>query len=142
MKTRTFLAASLLVLVSVGLAVHGAAPNKVADFMQLKLAHSQKLLEAVALEDYNAIAKNAQSLSLLCEDEQWKVFQTPDYMRHSDAFRHTANAIIAAADDKNLDGAALGYVSLTLQCVQCHKYVRDVRRADAGGPPVLLGQLR
>jgi hypothetical protein len=126
-----------------GFAVWASQPNKVADFMRIKLAKSQSLLEGLALEDFDAIAKNAQALSLLCEEETWRVIQTPEYLAHSEHFRRTANAVAKAAQEKNLDGAALGYVGLTMQCVECHKYVRDVRRAELDGdlnlaPPVRM----
>ena len=125
---------TVVLLLAAGLMVYalpGSAdqPNKVGGFMRLKLTRSQELLEGIALEDFAKIAKNAEAISLLCEDELWQVFQTPEYLAHSEQFRRTANSIIKAADDENLDGAALGYVALTLQCVDCHKYVRDVRMA-------------
>lgn len=106
-----------------------AEPNKVGGFMRLKLARSQELLEGIALEDFSKIEKNAQAISLLCEDELWQVLRTPDYLAHSEHFRRTADSITKAARKKNLDGAALGYVALTMQCVECHKYVRDVHTA-------------
>ena len=108
----------------------GNQPNKVGDFMKLKLQKAQALLEGIALEDYDQIQKNAQGLSLLCEEEAWRVFQTPDYLQHSEQFRRSADSILNAAKKKNLDAAALGYVAMTMQCVSCHKYVRDVRMAS------------
>jgi hypothetical protein len=38
------------------------------------------------------------------------------------------------ARQKNLDGAALKYVELSLKCVNCHKYVRGVRMAAIAEP--------
>jgi hypothetical protein len=35
--------------------------------------------------------------------------------------------LIEKAREKNLDGAALSYVEMTLSCVKCHKHVREVR---------------
>ena len=35
-------------------------PNKVSDFMRLKLQHSQKVLEGIALEDFDEIAEHSQ----------------------------------------------------------------------------------
>ena len=104
-------------------------PNKAGDFMRLKLDRTQKLLEGIALEDFEMVEKNAQGLSLLCEEEIWHVFQTPDYLKHTELFRRAADDIVKAAKAKNVDGAALSYVGLTMQCVQCHKHVRDVRMA-------------
>jgi hypothetical protein len=36
------------------------------------------------------------------------------------------------AKKKNLDQATVAYNQLTTKCVQCHKYVRSVRMAQAG----------
>lgn len=107
----------------------GEEPNQVAAFMRTKLARSQELLEGIALEDYAKIKDNSQAISRLCDDERWQVLLTPDYVAHSERFRRAAILIAEAADEKNLDGAALSYIALTMQCVECHKYVRDVRTA-------------
>jgi hypothetical protein len=106
-----------------------AVANDVHEFMQLKLNHSQKVLEGIALEDYEAISKHSQAISLLSQEASWQVLQTPDYLQHSAEFRRAADALTAAAKKKNLDGAALAYVDLTMKCVNCHKYVRGVRIA-------------
>lgn len=107
-------------------------PNKVSEFMKLKLQHAQKLLEGLVMEDFDTIEKNSQSLSLLSQAETWQVLQTPDYLQHSGEFRRAANAVTNAAREKNIDGAALAYLEMTMKCVNCHKYVRDVRMANAG----------
>lgn len=107
-------------------------PNKVADFMRLKLTHAQRLLEGLAVEDFDAIVKHAQELSLLSQEATWKVLQTEEYLQHSLEFRRTAYAIKKAGEDKNLDGAALAYVDMTMKCINCHKYVRGVRTASGG----------
>lgn len=102
-----------------------AKPNDVSAFMRLKLEHSQKILEGVALEDFPQIKQHAQKLAWLTLDENWQVLQTPEYRDHSRDFQQIANRLSKAADEKNLDGAALWYVQLTLNCVNCHKHVRD-----------------
>jgi hypothetical protein len=104
-------------------------PAKVSDFMKLKLNHAQKSLEAITIEDYAAMAKHAQALSLLSREATWRVLQTEEYVQHSTEFRRTADALGAAAKKKNVDAAALAYVDLTMKCVNCHKYVRGVRMA-------------
>jgi cytochrome c556 len=55
------------------------------------------------------------------------VLQTADYRTYSAQFKQIANRLTKAAKEKNLDGAALDYVQLTLNCVDCHKHVRDHR---------------
>lgn len=98
-------------------------------FMRPKLAHAQGLLEGLSLGQFEKIAADAQALSLLSREAEWQVLQTEDYLHYSGEFRRAAEAIRKAAEKKNLDAATLGYVTLTVKCVECHKYVRDVRTA-------------
>lgn len=99
-------------------------------FMRAKLQHAQKLIESLAVEDYEAMAKSSQEMSLLTLAEQWQVLQTADYLHESMAFRRSSDAMTAAAKKKNLDGAALAYVEMTMQCVKCHKMVRHAKMAS------------
>ena len=131
MKLGTLVAACL----SIGFALISTSgrtdePNKTAGFMRLELAHSQQLLEGLALNDARMVEKNAQALSTLTRDEMWQVLQTPEYLQYSVDFRKAADAVAAAAGKQNLDGAVLAYMGLTMQCVECHKHVRDVRMAS------------
>ncbi|MBI3463351.1 MAG: hypothetical protein HY000_09870 [Planctomycetes bacterium] len=102
-------------------------PSNVAVVMRIKLDHSQKVLEGIAIEDFLLIEKNARQLSLLSQAADWQVLQTPDYLQHSLDFRRSADALASAARNKNLDGAALAYVQMTMNCVNCHKYARSAR---------------
>ena len=100
-------------------------PDQVAPFMRVKLAHSQDVLEGLAVEDFDLIDRGAQQLSLTSEDASWQVLQTEDYARMSADFRRSCDRLREAARAKNLDGAALAWMEVTMKCVQCHKYVRD-----------------
>lgn len=102
-----------------------AEPDRVAVFMRAKLAHSQDVLEGLAIEDFDLIEKAAQQLSLVSEDASWQVLQTEDYARQSADFRRSCDSLRRAAKARNLDGAALAWMEVTLKCIQCHKYVRD-----------------
>lgn len=109
----------------------GAAPRAdLSDFMRVKLKHSQLVLEGLVMGDFEKIAKNAQDMSLLSLAETWQVLQTPQYIEYSRKFRAAADALSEAAKKKNLDQAAEDYNRVTLRCVECHKYVRDVRMAS------------
>lgn len=114
--------------------VSAQEPNKVSEFMRAKLVHSQKVLEGLATENFDQIAKNAQDLSLLSQAATWQVLQTAEYRDRSTEFRRSADALAEAAKKKNLEGAALAYVDVTMKCVNCHKYVRQVRMARAPAP--------
>jgi len=107
--------------------------------MQQKLGHAQKVLEGVAIKDFDLIEKHADELIILSKKAEWAVLQTPEYTRQSDDFRRNADSLAKAAKDKNLDGAALAYVQVTMSCVNCHKHVREVRMASLPGAPGLTG---
>lgn len=134
----------LLVLPFVGLTlVLSAAPrtfqqlpdkSKNKEFMRRKLVHSQKVLEGVVLEDFDLIEKNAKMLSMLSQAAEWRVIPRVDYNYYSAEFRSNADALAKAAAEKNLDGAALKYVELTLNCVNCHKFIRGIRYANPEKP--------
>jgi hypothetical protein len=127
MKRTLLITVTALAGVSVlGLRGYGEQPNKVSTFMKAKLTHSKSVLEGLTTEDYKLVAKNAQDLALLSQAATWKVLQTEDYLKHSNEFRRSADELKKAADEKNLDGATLAYVQMTMNCVKCHKYVRKV----------------
>lgn len=109
-------------------AAQAAGSDQTAAFMRAKLNHSQNVLEGLAVEDYDLIAKGAQQLALASQASDWQVLQTEDYIRQSSEFRRACDSLGAAAKAKNLDGAALAWMEVTLKCVQCHRYVRDQNR--------------
>jgi hypothetical protein len=103
--------------------------SKVQDLMKAKLEQSQKILEGIALNDFEKIAKHAEELIQISKKVEWRVLRTPQYEMHSNEFRRNADTLVQNANKKNLDAAALSYVELTLNCVRCHKYIREVRMA-------------
>lgn len=104
---------------------HGEAGQEQSMFMRAKLVESQKILEALALEDYKTILNSANQLKLLSLDSNWQVLTTEDYVWYSKDFRRAADALAEGAAKKNLDAALLGYIRLTQSCVSCHKHVRS-----------------
>jgi hypothetical protein len=101
--------------------------QKITPLMQLKLDKSKQILEGLALEDFDKIGKNARSLKLLSMESGWKVIQTEEYAKQSRDFRRTCDLIAEAAADKDTGRAALGYVAMTVRCVECHAYMRKHR---------------
>lgn len=94
------------------------------EFMRDKLELSQKLLEGLANEDYDLLIAKATRLSAMSQEAGWQVFENPEYAEHSLTFRKNVDALIRAAKNKNLDGATLAFVRVTMNCVDCHKFVR------------------
>ena len=97
--------------------------------MQRKLEYTHNILQALMLENFDAIERNSERLRQLSEASNWNVIRTHEYTRHSSEFSRAVDALKKAAQEKDLDAAALAYVEMTLKCVQCHKYVRGVDRA-------------
>ena len=100
----------------------GTAPR--AAFMRLKLEPVKDVLEGIALEDFDRITAAATRIHALSLDESWMVIQTDEYRRQSDEFRRAVKLMVDAAKDKNIDGATLGYMQMTLNCVRCHRQLR------------------
>jgi hypothetical protein len=107
--------------------------KELRDLMQRELKASQRVLEGIALNNFEQIARNGEELILISKDAEWKVLKTPMYELHSNEFRRNAEGLIRAAKDRNLDGATLAYVDMTLNCVKCHRYVREVRMTRRQG---------
>ncbi len=101
-----------------------SAKTGLTTFMQLKLDHAKGILEGLATEDFEQIAKDSQALTALSLQSSWNTRTTLDYLDHSSDFRRALNIITKAAHEKNLDRAALAYVNLTVQCMECHRYLR------------------
>ena len=102
------------------------------EFMREKLAHSQSVLEGIALEDYQLILTHSSKLSAMSQNSSWKVFQNPEYLEHSATFRRLADTLTRAARERNLDEATVAYLGMTMSCVDCHKFVRGKRLAQTG----------
>ncbi|MFN4261232.1 MAG: hypothetical protein ACK4RK_18240 [Gemmataceae bacterium] len=120
------------------LADSGAQEDKVDELMKKKLTHSQQILEGIALNNFDKIAANADDLVLISKATEWRVVKSPQYELHSNDFRRSAITLAQMARDKNLDGATLAYLDMTMSCVRCHKYVREVRMAGLDGERPLL----
>ena len=136
MRMKSAVAMMVLTFLGCCLVMSGQAkePRKVSELMQRKLTSSQKILEGLALNDFDKIRENADELIQVSKIAEWHVLKTPMYELHSNEFRRTAETLGTRAKEKNLDGAALAYVEMTLTCVRCHKYVREIRQARLPEP--------
>jgi len=100
-------------------------------FMRQKLEFSKLVLEGITLENYDMIAKNARALRLLSMASLWEVPTIPnaeDYVTYTGEFQRLCDDLSKNAKAKNIDGATLAYLRLTMSCVNCHKYVRTPTR--------------
>lgn len=95
--------------------------------MQMKLEKSKQIIEGLTLEDFEKIGRNARSLKLLSTESGWNVIQTEEYATQSRDFQRTCDLIAEAAAEKDISRATLGYVAMTVRCVECHAYMRKHR---------------
>lgn len=110
-------------------------PNQLSPLMRMKLERSKAILEGLAMEDFDKISSSAQALGLLSLESGWNVIQTDEYATQSRDFRRTSRVIAEAARDQDLGRATLGYVALTVRCVECHSYMRKQRGASSEDLP-------
>ena len=106
-------------------------PNKRAEFMGLKLHNSKKILEGLVTENFDFIEDGAGKLKRLSMAAEWEVPTIPnvqEYLPFTTDFQRIADDLQKAARAKNLDGATLAYTRMTINCVDCHKYVRSFTR--------------
>lgn len=97
-------------------------------WMKQKLAATQNILGGLTKADFDAVRLNAESMLFVGYLEKWVRADTPEYKNMMKDFEHANKAIVRGAREKNLDSATLGYVQLTLSCVNCHKVVRDASK--------------
>jgi hypothetical protein len=98
--------------------------------MQEKLTHTHHILEAVMTSNHLLLQQSSLALSRVPQQLGWMVLKTPEYQRYSNAFVNAAQALVAAADERDLDAAAVHYAALTMTCYQCHRYLKSARIAD------------
>jgi len=103
------------------------AKSAVAKFMRAKLANSQSVLEGLTTEDYELIRTGAQRMIVMAKAAEWSPYGGDEYAQDTAKFVDSAQELIKHAKDKNLDGATLSYLQLTMNCVSCHKHFRGVK---------------
>ncbi len=97
--------------------------------MREKLAVTQKILETVVTSEWAALELSSRELERLTDDPRWMALNYPEYGRHSRAFRQAIGALHTAAAQRDLDATPRAYVAVTLQCVECHRYLARARIA-------------
>lgn len=129
--TRFFANAAFLSMIALLMATQAESRTQPdhGKFMRAKLDHAQKVLEGLTTNDLDLVAEHAEQMSDLSEQAPWQIIKTEKYFQHSLEFRRAADVLAQAGDENNIDAASLAYVDVTLKCISCHKYVRDVRLA-------------
>ena len=96
-------------------------------WMKKKLEYSQNILSSLATEDFASISKNAALMKALDGLEKYVHPRGKEYRMQLQTFQFANDELLRNAEEKNVDGAALAYVQLTMSCVNCHKVLRRDR---------------
>jgi hypothetical protein len=121
--------AGLALSAVVGLAASPSQGPEVNNVMREKLVHAQKILEAVVTNDWVGLETHSLELERLTNDHRWTALKYPEYARHSVGFVRAVQALHLAAAQRDLEQAPKAYVAVTLQCVECHRYLARERIA-------------
>ena len=123
---------ALVLAAAIGVSVKGA-DARTRQTMQLKLEYSQRVLEGIALEDFQLIAFNAERLKALSESSDWDVRRSADYQRYTADFARYAQSLVDAAGRKSVDAATVAFFQLTTSCIDCHRHLRGNEQARVDG---------
>ena len=104
-----------------------------AKFMRAKLTASSQVLEGLCTEDFELIAEGARSLKHVSHAEQWRVSNDAIYRQHSGEFRTGVDNVLKAAQKRQIDSAALAWTRTTLNCIECHRWVKATLISQEGG---------
>ena len=93
--------------------------------MRQKLQHAQQLLQALSIGDFMRMSSHSKELRRISIEARWSQPHSSEYAQYGEDFRYALERLEQAAENQNIDGAALNYVQMILTCVQCHKVVRE-----------------
>jgi hypothetical protein len=126
---RVLWAAVVALTISLTVAISSAQTTALDRLMRQKLEQSQAILAAVVTSNWADLERRSEALVRITNDPAWMVLKTPEYTKQSQGFLRAAQDLVDAAKRRDLDEAPRAYVSLTLSCVQCHRYVARARIA-------------
>ena len=123
---RTLLVA-LLAIAALRVATLGAIP--LLDKSEARYAEIGR--QMVVTSDWVTLQAQSHILEQLTTDPRWRVFNSPEYVRHGKAFRASIGDLHRAAVEHDLKATPKAYVAVTLQCVSCHRYLARERLAQS-----------
>jgi hypothetical protein len=97
--------------------------------MRAKLLHAQRALGALMTNDYGVLQDESRELVASTRAAGWNVLNNDRYARYSETFRRAAEDLADAAKRRQGDDAMRSYVSMTLACYSCHRYLDESRIA-------------
>ncbi len=99
--------------------------QKPSVWMKQKLTYSQRILNGLAIENYDMIEENAIAMQGMSRIEGFVRGRTEGYRTQLKTFEFATSELIRTAEQENLDGATLAFTQMTISCVNCHKEIRN-----------------
>lgn len=122
-------AAAFLLLGAFRLVAQQRTATPARQLMREKLTHAQQLLEAIVLQDFDAIEFHAGALNAISSDPAWPARPTPVYRELAGRFRTSTRRMLQAANGEGIDLVAVAYNKMSFSCVDCHRHIRAEKRA-------------
>jgi cytochrome c556 len=107
----------------------GGQTPATARLMREKLAHAQKILQALTTSDLRMLEQEAAALGRVTESAHWEVLRSPEFRGHANRFLKISRDLTEAAAARDLDAAAGHYAEMTKSCYACHKFLKGSRIA-------------
>jgi len=102
--------------------------SKADQWMEAKLATSQRVFESLTRGDFPSLEENSRRLVVLNFMEQWirsnSYVDKSDYQGQLNAFEFATKELIRHAQSQDIEGALGAYVKMSQSCVRCHELIR------------------
>jgi cytochrome c556 len=124
---RTALLTATILALSAGNSASQTA--RTGAMMREKLAHAQKILEALTTSNRDLLTAESGALVVIAKSPRWAELKTRELGAYTDNFLKAVAELDAAAKRNDLDAAAAQYTAMTTSCYQCHRRLKDLRIA-------------
>ena len=105
-------------------------------FMHGKLDMVHRVIDGIAMEDFDLVKKGALELAALSESATFKSENDPFYRHYSAYFERAVRDLIAAAESESVERTTFAYVHVTFSCTACHQHVRGTKRVASFELPI------
>jgi hypothetical protein len=115
--------------------------QQIQKFMRKKLGASNRILEGLTTENSDLVKSGAEELNQMSNAELWRVSKDPIYRQFSEDFQRVTKSLGESAQGGDLDKSFVRWIDVTMQCIDCHRFVRDKLIAAPNGSPTTPGKL-
>ena len=100
-------------------------PKATKALMYQKLSHTQLILQSLMIGDKKNLLSSLEQLKSISVATTWYKNENEVFQRYSANFREAIDRMIEYQKAGNQEGVSMGYIQLTLSCMNCHESIRD-----------------